>query len=63
MNPVTPPAAARCVVCKRELGPEGMRVRYEGLYYAFDRERCKRIFQENPDRWLDAHGGVLDEPR
>ena len=23
----------------------------------------KRIFQENPDRWLDAFGGVLDKPR
>lgn len=58
-----PPAGARCVVCKREVGADGMRIRYEGQYYAFDRERCKRIFQENPDRWLDAHGGVLDEPR
>lgn len=63
MSAATPPAAARCVVCKREIGPLGMRLRYEGRYYAFDRERCKRIFQENPDRWLDAHGDVLDVPR
>jgi len=28
-----------------------------------DRDRCKIIFQENPDRWLDAFGEVLDQPR
>jgi len=31
--------------------------------YSFDREACKRVFQENPDRYLDAYGGVLPEPR
>ena len=53
----------RCVVCKRPLADAAMRMRYEGQYYDFDSERCKRIFQENPDRWLDAGGAVLDEPR
>lgn len=59
----TGPVAARCVVCKQEVASGGMRLRYEGRHYAFDSERCKRIFQENPDRWLDAHGDVLDQPR
>jgi YHS domain-containing protein len=54
---------SRCVICKREITEGGMRLRYEGQYYVFDQERCKRIFQENPDRWLDARGGVLDQPR
>ena len=53
----------RCVICKKALGPGAMRLRYEGQHYDFDSERCKRIFQENPDRWLDAAGGVLDQPR
>ena len=53
----------RCVVCKQPLGAGAMRLRYEGQHYAFDSERCKRIFQENPDRWLDAYGGVLPAPR
>ncbi len=65
-----------CVVCKTELSvgdpPAGLgakpptaviRLRYEGRYYEFDRERCKLIFQENPDRWLDAGGEVLEQPR
>ena len=52
-----------CVVCKQELGAGPLRLRYEGRVYEFDLERCKRIFQENPDRWLDAFGGVLDQPR
>ncbi len=52
-----------CVVCKRPLGANAMRMRYEGQYYDSDSERCKRIFQENPDRWLDAGGGVLEQPR
>ena len=52
-----------CVVCKKPLGEGAMRMRYEGQYYDFDSERCKRIFQENPDRYLDAAGGVLPEPR
>ena len=53
----------RCVVCGGALGPEAIRVRYENNVYTFDKERCKRIFQENPDRYLDAFGGVLPEPR
>ena len=53
----------RCVVCKRSLDERGMRIRSEGQYSDFDSERCKRIFQENPDRWLDAGGGVLEQPR
>lgn len=52
-----------CVVCKQPLGEGAMRIRYENHNYDFDRERCKRIFQENPDRWLDAGGGVLEQPR
>ena len=53
----------RCVVCGGATGPDAIRVRYEDNIYTFDSERCKRIFQENPDRWLDAYGGVLPEPR
>jgi YHS domain-containing protein len=60
---VNEPATRRCVVCKEPLGEGAVRVRYEGQVYDFDRERCKRIFQENPDRWLDAQGGVLERPR
>ena len=52
-----------CVVCGEPLADGAIRLRYEGNVYAFDSERCKRIFQENPDRWLDAQGGVLPEPR
>ncbi|TMF25988.1 MAG: YHS domain-containing protein [Chloroflexi bacterium] len=52
-----------CVVCNGPLGDHPLRLRYEGKVYAFDAERCKRIFQENPDRYLDAFGGVLPEPR
>lgn len=55
--------AAVCVVCKAELAVARIRLRYEGRYYEFDRDRCKIIFQENPDRWLDASGEVLDSPR
>ena len=62
-GPAERPAPRLCVVCKRELTPMPLRLRYEGRSYAFDGERCKRIFQENPDRWLDAFGGVLDQPR
>ena len=53
----------RCVVCKQVLGEGALRLRYEGRHYDFDKTGCKRIFQENPDRWLDAMGGVLDQPR
>jgi hypothetical protein len=56
-------ALAVCVVCKAGLAAERIRLRYEGRYYEFDRARCKIIFQENPDRWLDAFGEVLDQPR
>ena len=54
---------AACVVCKAALGAVPIKLRYEGQSYAFDRDLCKRIFQENPDRYLDADGGVLPEPR
>ena len=55
--------AAVCVVCKTALAGDRIRLRYEGRYYEFDRDRCKLIFQENPDRWLDAQGEVLEQPR
>ncbi len=53
-----------CAVCGGAI-PEngGLRLRYEERVYVFDLARCKRIFQENPDRYLDAGGGVLDVPR
>jgi len=58
---VTAPA---CPICHTELAdPPPFRLRYESRLYAFDRELCKRLFQENPDRYLDAGGGVLPEPR
>jgi YHS domain-containing protein len=53
----------RCVICGAPLGADVIRVRYEALIYVFDSLRCKRVFQENPDRYLDAGGGVLPEPR
>ena len=53
----------RCVVCKHVLEANVIRLRYEGRVYTFDAERCKRIFFENPDRWLDAAGEVLEQPR
>ncbi|HEV8229711.1 MAG TPA: hypothetical protein VGQ86_07115 [Candidatus Limnocylindria bacterium] len=52
-----------CVVCKVALDAARIRLRYEGRYYEFHGERCKLIFQENPDRWLDAGGEVLEQPR
>ena len=55
--------AGACVVCKTALGAASIKLRYEGQSYAFDRDLCKRIFQENPDRYLDADGGVLPQPR
>lgn len=54
---------AACVVCKTALSSAAIKLRYEGQSYAFDRDLCKRIFQENPDRYLDADGGVLPQPR
>lgn len=53
----------RCVICRRALGEHPIALRYELRTYRFDREACKRLFQENPDRYLDAEGGVLPEPR
>ncbi len=53
----------RCPICKGALGSGAIRLRYEGRYYTFCTLRCKLIFQENPDRWLDAAGDVLPEPR
>jgi hypothetical protein len=38
-------------------------LRYENRVYAFDVERCRRIFEENPDRYLDAGGEILEQPR
>ena len=55
--------AVRCVICGAPLGDGALRVRYEDQIYVFDSLKCKRIFQENPDRYLDATGGVLEEPR
>jgi len=53
-----------CVICGASLeGAAALRIRYEERVYVFDRELCKRVFQENPDRYLDASGGVLPEPR
>lgn len=52
-----------CPICKRALGPQPVALRYEMRTYRFDTEACKRIFQENPDRYLDADGDVLPEPR
>lgn len=56
-------SARRCVICGAPTGDGAIRVRYEDQIYVFDTEKCKRIFQENPDRYLDATGGVLEEPR
>jgi YHS domain-containing protein len=56
-------AERACPICHRPVGERAITLRYEMRTYAFDREACKRIFQENPDRFLDAHGGVLPEPR
>jgi ribosomal protein L24E len=53
----------RCVICGAPLGDGVLRVRYEDRIYVFEALKCKRIFQENPDRYLDATGEVLEEPR
>ena len=56
--------AKACPICGAPLDDKPpFKLRYESQIYAFDREACKRIFQENPDRYLDAGGGVLPEPR
>ncbi|HUG56159.1 MAG TPA: hypothetical protein VMJ92_03700 [Candidatus Limnocylindrales bacterium] len=52
-----------CVICRGELGELVIRLRYEQRIYVFDRAACKLLFQENPDRYLDAGGDVLPEPR
>ncbi len=53
-----------CAICGASLeGAVVLRIRYEERVYFFDRDLCKRVFQENPDRYLDASGGVLPEPR
>jgi YHS domain-containing protein len=52
-----------CPICGRPLPDRPLRLRYESRVYAFDEERCKRIFEENPDRYLDAGGEVLEHPR
>jgi len=56
-------SVARCVICGAPLPADAIRVRYENRIYVFDALKCKRIFQENPDRYLDAAGEVLEEPR
>jgi ribosomal protein L24E len=56
-------SAVRCVICGAPLADGALRVRYENRIYLFDVLKCKRIFQENPDRYLDATGEVLEEPR
>lgn len=55
--------APACPVCHEPLPDRPLAMRYESRQYAFDREACKRIFQENPDRYLDAGGEILPEPR
>ncbi|MBM4435077.1 MAG: YHS domain-containing protein [Chloroflexi bacterium] len=52
-----------CPICTRDLGDRPIALRYEMRTYRFDSDACKRIFQENPDRYLDAGGGVLPRPR
>lgn len=52
-----------CIICRAELGELVIRLRYEERIYVFDREACKLLFQENPDRYLDAGGDVLPAPR
>lgn len=52
-----------CPICHRAVGDRPFTLRYEQRPYAFDTEACKRMFQENPDRYLDAEGGVLPSPR
>ncbi len=56
-------AAGLCPICHQPLGEEPITLRYESRIYAFDGGPCKRIFQENPDRYLDATGEVLSDPR
>lgn len=61
---MTSPVIPACPICHRELpDPPPHRLRYESRLYAFDQDLCKRMFQENPDRYLDANGNVLAQPR
>jgi YHS domain-containing protein len=55
--------AGLCPICHRPLSDERITLRYEARLYSFDSASCKRIFQENPDRYLDASGAVLPQPR
>lgn len=55
--------AGACPICHQTVGQQAVTLRYESRLYTFDRLSCKRIFQENPDRFLDAQGDVLPEPR
>ncbi|MBU6423930.1 MAG: YHS domain-containing protein [Chloroflexota bacterium] len=52
-----------CPICHRPVGERAITLRYERRRYVFDADMCKRMFQENPDRYLDAGGDVLPEPR
>ena len=52
-----------CAICRRPLPERPVALRYEQRVYRFDSDACKRVFQENPDRYLDASGEVLPEPR
>ena len=56
-------AAGLCPICHKALGDAPITLRYEARVYSFDTGSCKLIFQENPDRYLDAAGDVLPEPR
>lgn len=61
---MTSPVVPTCPICHHELpDPPPLRLRYESRLYAFDQDLCKRMFQENPDRYLDANGNVLAQPR
>ena len=52
-----------CPICHKPLADMRIDLRYESRVYSFDSGSCKRIFQENPDRYLDAAGNVLPQPR
>ena len=56
-------APGLCPICHQALGDAPITLRYESRTYSFDGASCKRIFQENPDRYLDAAGDVLPDPR
>ena len=56
-------APGLCPICHGAVGDAPITLRYEQRLYTFDRGSCKQVFQENPDRYLDAGGDVLPEPR